>query len=172
MLLAAVAPEETAAAVDVLPVAVLSTSTTPVPGAEDRPEYSRTATPMSAPAVVVTVMVGLVPEPAVIGALHTLSSVLSEALNDVSLVYVLPAESVTPDALALPALHTPTSTIRRLPLEMLAVGWSARLAATPRLLTCCTKASVVGGAVTGVMALDSADCALVPIAFVALTLNV
>ena len=115
----------------------------------DRPEYSRTVAPTSALAVVVTVTVGLVPEPAVIGALHTLSSVLSEALNEVSFVYVLPAESVTPDALALPALHTPASTMRRLPLETLAVGASARLAVTPRLLTCWTKASVVGGAVTG-----------------------
>ncbi len=171
-MLAAVAPEETEDAADVLPVAVLSTSTTFVPPALDRPEYSSTLAPMSALAVVVTVMVGLVPAPAVIGALHTLSSVLSDALNEVSLVYVLPAESVTPEALALPALHTPASTMRRLPLEMLEVGCRARLAATPRLLTCCTKASVVGGAVTGVTALEAADCPLVPTALVALTLKV
>ena len=57
---------------------------------------------MSALAVAVTVTVGRVPPPAVIGALHTLSSVSSDALTEVSLVYVLPAESVTPDAVALP----------------------------------------------------------------------
>jgi hypothetical protein len=85
-LLAAVAPEETVAAADVLPVAVLSTSTAFVPAALDRPEYSSTVAPMSAVPVVLTLIVGLVSPPAVIGALHTLSSVWSDALNDVSLV--------------------------------------------------------------------------------------
>ena len=85
-MLAAVAPEDTLAAAAVLPVAVLSTSTTPVPAAVDRPEYSSTLAPMSALPVVVTVTVGFVPPPAVIGALHTLSSVSSAALSEVSLV--------------------------------------------------------------------------------------
>ncbi len=95
---------------------------------------------MSALPVVLTLIVGFVAPPAVIGALHTLSSVLSDALNAVSLVYVLPAESVTLDALALPALHTPACTIRRLPVLTLEVGTSVRFAVTARLLTCCTKA--------------------------------
>ena len=71
---------------------------------------------MSARALVVTVTVGFVPPPAVIGAVHTLSSVLSEALKPLTFVYVLPAESVTPDALGLPAPHTPTCTTSRLPV--------------------------------------------------------
>jgi hypothetical protein len=64
--------------------------------------YSRTAAPISALAVVLTVTVGLVPPPAVIGAVQTLSSVFSEALKPLTMVYVLPAESVTPDALGFP----------------------------------------------------------------------
>ena len=51
------------------------------PAAVERPEYSSTAAPMSAFAVGVTVIAGLVPPPAVIGAVHTLSSVLSDALK-------------------------------------------------------------------------------------------
>ena len=83
-------------------------STAAAPAAVDSPEYSRTAAPMSARALVVTVTVGFVPPPAVIGAVHTLSSVLSEALKPLTFVYVLPAESVTLDALGFPAPHTPT----------------------------------------------------------------
>ena len=49
--------------------------------AVERPEYSETMAPTSALADGVTVIVGLVPPPAVIGAVHTLSSVLSEALK-------------------------------------------------------------------------------------------
>ena len=99
---------------------------------------------MSARALVVTVTVGFVPPPAVIGAVHTLSSVLSEALKPLTFVYVLPAESVTPDALGLPAPHTPTCTTSRLPVVMLAVGASARLVATARLLTCWTNSGTPG----------------------------
>jgi len=62
-----------------VPVAVFSASTTPVPAAVESPEYSSTLAPMSALPVVVTVTVGRVPPPAVIGALQTLSSVCSLA---------------------------------------------------------------------------------------------
>ena len=119
-------------------------STAAAPAAVDSPEYSRTAAPMSARALVLTVTVGFVPPPAVIGAVHTLSSVLSEALKPVTLVYVLLAESVTPDALGLPAPHTPTWTTSRLPVVMLAVGASATLVATARLLTCWTNSGTPG----------------------------
>jgi hypothetical protein len=70
---------------------------------------------MSAVPVAVTVHRRPRPAAAVIGALHTLSSVSSDALIDVSLVYVLPAVSVTREAVALAELHTPTSTISRCP---------------------------------------------------------
>jgi hypothetical protein len=86
---------------------------------------------------------------------------------------VLPAESVTPDVVALPALHTPASTIRRFPLAMLDVGVSVRFAVAARLLTCWTKASVVGGAGHGRHRVGSPpNCPLVPTALVALTLKV
>ena len=54
--------------------------------AVDRPEYSAAATPMSAEEVVVAVMVGLVPPPAVMGAVQTDISVPSEAAKWVSSV--------------------------------------------------------------------------------------
>jgi hypothetical protein len=94
---------------------------------------------MSAVPLALTVIVGRVPPPAVIGALHTLSSVLSDALKCVSSVYEFPAESLTADALALPPLKTPASTISRLPAVTFDVGCSARLLPTPRLETCCTN---------------------------------
>ena len=50
------------------------------------PAYSTAATPMSAVEVALAVMVGLVPPPAVIGAVQTDISVLSEALKWVSSV--------------------------------------------------------------------------------------
>ena len=62
-----------------VPVAVLSASIAAAPDAVDRPAYSSAAPPMSAPPVAVTVIVGRVPSPAVIGALQTLSSVFSDA---------------------------------------------------------------------------------------------
>src|SRR5436190_8026150 len=155
----AVGPALTVAAAVVLAVAWLIWSTDAVPAAVERPEYSSTVAPTSALAVVFTLTVGLVAPPAVIGALHTLSSVLSDALNDVSFVYVLPAESVTLDALALPALHTPASTTRRLPVVTLAAGTSVRFAVTARLLTCCTKAGdpvVAAGAGSAIAARTTA----------------
>src|SRR3954467_2487783 len=137
-------PALTKAAAPVVAVACAVWSTAAAPAAVDRPEYSSTAAPMWARALAVTVTVGFVPPPAVIGAVHTLSSVLSEALKPLTLVYVLPAESVTPEALGLPAPHTPTCTTSRLPVVTLAVGASARLVATARLLTCCTNAGTPG----------------------------
>ena len=49
--------------------------------AVDRPTHSTAATPMSAVEVTLAVMVGLVPPPAVIGAVHTDCSVPSEAVK-------------------------------------------------------------------------------------------
>ena len=83
---AGVGPEETVAAPLLLPVAWAWTSRAPVPLAVDSPAYSRTAAPTSAVAVGLTVMVGLAPPPAAIGAVHTDISVLSEALKWVSSV--------------------------------------------------------------------------------------
>ena len=48
---------------------------------------------MSADPVAVIVIVGLVPSPAVIGVVQTLSSVWSEALTPATLVYAFPALS-------------------------------------------------------------------------------
>ena len=74
------------AAVVVVPVACAWTSRAAVPAAVDKPAYSTAATPMSAAEVALAVMVGLVPPPAVIGAVHTDISVFSEALKWVSSV--------------------------------------------------------------------------------------
>ena len=79
-------PEKTVAAAVVVPVALLVTSTAPMLAAVDRPEYSSAATPMSALDVLVAVIVGLVPPPAVIGAVQMLSSSPSEAVNRSTLV--------------------------------------------------------------------------------------
>src|SRR4051794_10377879 len=111
-----------------------------MPAAVDRPEYSSTVAPTSALALGLTVSVGRVPPPAVIGALHTLISVLSEAVKRVSSVYVLPAESVTADAVAPAARHTPTSTTIPFPAVTFAGGCSGRPVGPPPFETCWTKA--------------------------------
>ncbi len=64
----------------------LCASTEPSPAADESPEYSSTATPMSADEVTRAVTTGLVPPPFVIGAVHTLISVSSVAANEVTLV--------------------------------------------------------------------------------------
>jgi hypothetical protein len=79
---------------------------------------------MSALPVAVMVIAGFVPPPAVIGALHTLSSVSSEALTLVTLVYVLPASSETAEIVAAPALQTPAITTIRLPVVIADAGVS------------------------------------------------
>src|SRR3954451_6640349 len=67
---------------------------------------------------------------------------------------MLPAVSVTAEAVRLPALQTPASTISRFPVVTAAVGWRVMLAATPRLLTCWTNAGVAvsGEAANGLLA--------------------
>ena len=80
-LVGAVAPDATLAAPLVVPVAWEVTSTAAVPEALERPEYSEAMAPTSALALGVTVIAGLVPPPAVIGAVHTLSSVLSDPVK-------------------------------------------------------------------------------------------
>ena len=83
---AGVAPELTVTAAVVVPLACEATSTTDPSAAADTPEYSSAAIPISAADVAFTVIAGLVPPPEVTGALHTDSSVLSEALKCVSSV--------------------------------------------------------------------------------------
>jgi hypothetical protein len=70
---AGVAPELTVPAALVAPELCALWSIAAVPAALESPEYSTAATPTSALAVGVTVIVGLVPPPAVIGAVHALS---------------------------------------------------------------------------------------------------
>jgi hypothetical protein len=127
-----VSPEETVAAAPVVSVAWALTSTTLALATVDKPEYSKTAAPTSAADVGVTVIVGRVPPPAVIGAVHTLMSVPSEAAKWTSSMYELPAESLTLPAVACAAFQIPTSTTRRSPAVTFDVGVSARLA-TPRV---------------------------------------
>src|SRR3954447_26382870 len=103
---AGVGPEVTKPARPDVPVAVLVASIEAVPAAPDKPEYSSAAPPTSALADAVTVIDGFVPPPAVTGAVQTLSCVSSDAVTVAARVYVLPAESVTPEIVARPALHT------------------------------------------------------------------
>ena len=125
-------------------------STEPSPAAGESPAYSSTATPMSADEVTWAVMAGLVPPPLVIGAVQMLISVSSEAANEVTLVYVLPALSVTPEAVAAEKFQTPTSTTSRLPAVTLAVGVTVAVAAVTRALACCTNVGVVAAVAAGV----------------------
>src|SRR5450755_1060948 len=168
---AGVAPELTVVALPVVPVLCEVWSIAPVPPAPDSPEYSSAATPTSALEVAVTVIVGLVPPPAVIGAVHTLISALSDPLKFLTLVYVFPAESVTLFAVALEPLHTPTRTTQRLPAVMLAAGVTVRLVTFVAWLdTCCTNAGAT--VADGVTAFEGLDGRPVPIALVAVTVKV
>src|SRR5262249_10829497 len=99
---AAVGPELTKPDALDVPVAMAEASIAAAPEAVDSPAYSRAAPPMSALPVAVTVIVGFVPSPAVVGALQTLISVSSVALMPVAFVYVLPAESLTREIVAAP----------------------------------------------------------------------
>src|SRR5215203_1478953 len=108
-------------------VAVLTASIAAAPAAVDTLAYSTAAAPMSALPVALTVIVGRVPSPAVIGAVHTLSCVFSDAVTLVAFVYVLPAESVTPEMVALPELHTPAMTTRRFPPATADAGVSCKV---------------------------------------------
>ncbi len=152
-----------------VPVAVLSWSMAAAPEALDNPEYSSAAPPMSALAVAWIVIAGRVAPPAVIGALQTLSSVSSAATMLVTLVYVLPAASVTPEMVAFPALQTPAMTIIRLPLVMADAGVSWRV--EPVALRADTRWTNCGEAL-GVAGLDTAESGPVPTEFVADTVNV
>ena len=115
---AGVAPEDTVAPLcAVAPLAVAFWSTTVASATVDSPEYSSAPTPTSALAEAVTVIFGVVPAPAVIGADHTLISVWSEARKCSSSVNVSPAESVTLWAVGEFELHTPASTTSRSPAD-------------------------------------------------------
>ena len=78
-MLGGVAGEETVAAPVVVPEACAIWSTMVASATVESPEYSSAATPTSAVDVGLTVIVGRVPPPAVIGALQTLISVFSDA---------------------------------------------------------------------------------------------
>ena len=110
-------------------------------------------------------MAGFVPPPAVIGALQTLSSVSSDALTLVTLVYVLPAASETPEIVARAAApharhddHPVAGGDRRGRRELQA---STRSCCCPRhRWTNC-------GAAFGVTEFDGAESGPVPTEFVA-----
>jgi len=159
------------AAAVVFPEACDCTSTAASPAAVDRPEYSSAVTPTSADDDTVAVTVGLVPPPAVTGALQTLISVLSEAVKCVISVYVLPAESVTFVAVAEEVFHTPTWTISRFPVVIGAP--SATAAVVP--LDLCTEAcwtNVGETTFVGTTAFDGAEAGPVPAELVAVTVKV
>jgi hypothetical protein len=82
-----------------------------------------------------------------------------------------PAESVTFAIVALVLFQTPVSTTRRLPAVSGELGVTDN-AVTPSAwaLRACTKAG--GGVEPGVTEFDGAEAGLVPIALVAVTVNV
>jgi hypothetical protein len=156
---AGVAPEDTVAAAEVVPADEAWTSTTPEPETVDKPEYSTTATPMSALLVVAAVIVGVVPPPRVTGAAQIDISVLSEALKCVSSVYELPAESVTLAVVAPEEFHAPTSTINRSPLVTGEERATLRAPLCPCADACWTKdgpAAVAGDALASPNAVSPA----------------
>jgi hypothetical protein len=168
---AGVDPELTAWAEPVVPVAWALWSTTLASATVDSPEYSSAVTPMSAADDTLAVMVGLVPPRAVMGALHTLISVLSEAVKWVSSTKVSPAESLTPVTVGPALFQAPTSTTSRLAAVIAEARVTARLVlASARALICCTNAGVAEA--VGVTALELADGGPVPTALVAVTTKV
>jgi hypothetical protein len=117
------------------------------------------------------VMVGFRPAPAVTGAVQTLTSAWSLAVQWATSVNVSPAESVTPLASGLAAPQTPTWTTSRLPGPSATGRLTDRLPAPPVCAdACCTNDGAVAG--PGVTTLDGADAGEVPAAFVAVTVNV
>jgi len=104
-------------------------------------------------------------------AVHTLSWVWSEAVNEVTLVKVSPALSVTVFTTAAEPLHTPTWTISRL----FFVVFNGVVTARVVLLAVWAETfwtKPVDGATDGVTGADGADAGLVPTALVAVTENV
>src|SRR5256714_14528778 len=99
------------------PVADAWVSTTDASATADRPLYSDAATPMSAAPDAVAVMAGDWPAPAVTGAVQTLSSVPSDALPWGTSTKPSPAEALTPVAVPVGEVQTPTSTPRRAPVR-------------------------------------------------------
>ena len=84
-------------------------------------------------------------------------------------VYVVPAESVTAEIVALLALHTPAMTMSRFPLVMADAGVSCRVG--PLALRPDTRCTNCGEAL-GVAGLDAAESGPVPTEFVADTVKV
>src|SRR5579859_3251994 len=131
-----VAPDETVAAPEEVPVACTWVSSTDASATLDMPAYSSTTTPRSAELVGFAVTVGLVP-PVATTAVHTLISVWSEAVKLSSLTNVSPALSVTVLAVADAEFHTPTSTTSRFPAVVLAGRVAPRLALVPLCAEAC-----------------------------------
>ena len=126
---------------------------------------------MSALADGLATMVGAVPPLAVIGAVHTLSWVPSEAVALVTSVNVSPAESVTLEVVAWPELQSATSTTSRFPLLTADGMVTDRLVCPePCALACCTNAGAA--AAVGVTACDGVDAGPVPTALLAETVKV
>src|SRR5258708_153670 len=168
---AGVEPELTARALAVVPVADAVWSTAAAPAAVERPEYSSTATPMSAWAVGLARITGLVPPLWVTGAVHTLSCAPSEPVAVVPAVRVSPAESVTLAAVAWRELQSATSTTSRSPVVTLAGIVTEMLVwAGPCALACCTNAGVA--AAVGVTGWGGADAGPAPTAVGAGTVDV
>src|SRR4051812_16538953 len=115
-------------------------------------------------------MTGACPPPPVMGAVQTLSSVLSPAFQCATSVNGSPAESVTPLVVAPVLLHAPTSTTSRSPGPRFAGRVTDCVPAVPWAPVCCTNVGVL--TVPGVTALEAAEAGDVPIAFVAVTLKV
>src|SRR2546430_2671916 len=128
-------------------------------------------TRMSAAPGAVGVRAGDWPAPAVTGAVQTLSSVPSDALPWDTSTKLSPAESLTPVAVPLAELQTPTSTTSRSPVRSAVGSDTARL---PVWVTwppaCWTNAGA--GVADGVTPPDGTDAGDVPAALVALTVNV
>ena len=84
---------------------------------------------------------------------------------------MLPAESVTAEAVAEVALQTPTSTTRRLAVVTFAVGVTVTVVLlSARAAACWMKLG--GVTAVGVTELEASEGALVPMALVAVTVKV
>src|SRR5450756_183712 len=159
----AVAADRTVAADVVVPAECATWSTAVTSDTADSPEYSRATMPTSAAEAGFTVTVSALP-PLGTGAVQTLISVPSAAVNWVASTKVSPSESVTELVMADCEFQTPASTTSRSPVATLAPVVTARLLLpAPCALTCCTKvgtaAASAWGAVVTAMAATPATSA-------------
>jgi hypothetical protein len=166
-----VEPEDTDPADVVVPEAMASVSTAAEPAAVDSPLYSCAVMAASPDPENFALTVGVLPAPAVIGAVHTLCSVRSGPVKWLTSVNVSPAVSETLLVFAPEPLQTPTSTTRRFPVPKGVDGVTEiLLPAAAWVLACWTKAGA--GLADGVTALDADDAGPDPTALDAVTVNV